>query len=326
MKERRKRKPRFVAVPPTNPRVQIQPRDAELIKHVYKHRFLRTGQIITLVRPVFRGKYGEDTIKRRLRELFDEDYLRLPQSQRRFFQPGNGNPENVYAIGNRGAEVLEKAFGIPRGKIEWTWKNNKVGEDHIEHTLLIADVMVALELACRESSAVAFIDAEEILSWAPEGTRREPKPFEWRVTTNHLGREWRVPVRPDQVFGLEFPDKGTCAYFFLEADRGTMTVEPTVKAPWKCSIYRKFVGYYATWEQKGHTRRFDIVNFRTLFVVQTNCARKRVESFLEANRNARNGSGFGGFLFTDYETLVSHRNILEAPWRNGKGELASLLD
>lgn len=325
MSTRRKRNPRFQRVPPQFPKVRIQERDAAILRHVYKHRCLRTDHIISLIRPLFLGTYGSDTIKRRLRELYDEEYLDLPPAQRRFFQPGCGNPQNVYALGDRGADVLERWFGIPRGKVDWSWKNNKVQEMHLEHTLLEADIMVAIELACRDRDTVRLLEMDDILISAPETTRQATEPFKWKVAAKHDGRDWLVPVEPDKVFALEFSDRRTCAHFFLEADRGTMTVEPTVKAPWKSSVYRKFIGYHATWQQKEHTKRFGMGNFRTLFVVQTRYGAQRVESFLRANKNALNGSGFSGFLFTDYQTLFSHP-ILEAPWLNGRGEVTKLTD
>ena len=297
-----------------------------LLHHVYRHRCLRTDHIISLIRPMYSGTYADESIKRRLRELYDEQYLDLPPAQRRFFQPGLGNPQNVYALGNKGADVLQRSFDITRGKIDWSWKNRNVQEMYIEHTLLEADIMVALELACRENSSVRLLYAEDILSCAPAATQQTDEPFKWKVNVDHEGKDWRVPVEPDKVFALEFSDMGTCAYFFVEADRGTMTVEPRDKTLSRASIYRKLVGYYATWQKEEHTRRFDIASFRVLFVTTKTWTRpSRVQNIIECNKSVNGGKGWSGFLAADIDTLFS-QPILEAPWLNGKGELTKLTD
>jgi hypothetical protein len=61
------------------------------------------------------------------------------------------------------------------------------------------------------------------------------------------------------VFALEYPDHGgqpQRAYFFLEADRGTMPVIRKVLV--QTSFFRKLLAYEATWTNKVHQRQLGI--------------------------------------------------------------------
>jgi hypothetical protein len=71
--------------------------------------------------------------------------------------------------------------------------------------------------------------------------------------TRNIVLSWRAvltdaPVKPDGFFGLQFPDRPdgkNRAFFFLEADRSTMTRERYVQ---------KLVNYGRWYQGGGHTR------------------------------------------------------------------------
>ena len=107
-------------------------------------------------------------ILRRLQKLAQHKYL--------YPLPRQPHEEAVYAIGNAGADLLARDFGEPRPRVDWSAQNRTLTEKHVEHTLLIADVMIRIELACRASKSVRFISPEEILAeHAPESTRLKAK-------------------------------------------------------------------------------------------------------------------------------------------------------
>jgi hypothetical protein len=65
--------------------------------------------------------------------------------------------------GNQGAALLKREYGIavpPR--IRWNEKNRSVGRVYLEHALLVSEVMVAIELACRQNSHIRLITDEEL--------------------------------------------------------------------------------------------------------------------------------------------------------------------
>jgi Replication-relaxation len=224
----------------------------------------------------------------------------------------------VYALGNRGAAVLA-AEGERGGALRWA-KSGTVSRQFLRHTLAVAEVMVAFEVACRDTEEVEFIPPEAILAAAPEATRRLRLPFRWQVEVTEAGKLHRLGVEPDRVFGLRFagePKGRQHAYFFLEADRGTMPVMR--QGLEQTSFRRKLLGYRETWRQRLHRVHLDIPNFRVL-AVTTN--EERMRHLVAACRSL--GSGRGIFLFAE-PAVPGSGDILSRQWVNGSGELVHLL-
>jgi hypothetical protein len=171
--------------------------------------------------------------------------------------------------------------------------------------------MVSLELACRRHGVRLLYEDELDLPVVKQ-------PFQWRVK---IGGGMNLGVIPDRVFALEYRNQTgqtERAYFFLEADRGTMPV--VRKSLAQTSFRRKLLAYEATWANKVHQRHLGIPRFRVL-TVTTIAA--RVKSLLEACSQLKRGHGL--FLFADQSVLEN--DVFSALWRNGKtGELSPLLD
>ena len=74
---------------------------------------------------------------------------------------------------------------------------------------------------------------------APESTRRRREPFHWR---DKLPNGQKVGIIPDRVFGLKYIEasgKRVRAYYFLEADRGSMHINR--RTPSQSSFQRKLL-------------------------------------------------------------------------------------
>jgi hypothetical protein len=253
-----------------------------------------------------------------LQLLFHHGYLDRPPLQLDWY--AQGSEPLVYALGNRGAELLEALGEFRRGGIRWDTKKRNVSRVFLHHTLAVAEVMVAFEIACRGREGVRFIPPEEVLAGAPPETRRLRLPFRWQVEVRQGGRLHRLGVEPDKVFGLRFegePEHRRHAYFFLEADRGTMPV--VRKGLAQTSFLRKLVCYQETWRQGIHRTHLGISNFRVLTVT---ASRERVEHLVEACRSL-GGGGSRLFLFADRERL-GRGDVLEHEWVNGRGEIVRL--
>jgi hypothetical protein len=221
----------------------------------------------------------------------------------------------------RGAEILETEGEVRRGGIRWDTKNQNLSRVFLHHTLAVAEVMVAFEVACRSREGVQLIPPEEVLAGAPELTRRLRLPFRWHVEVRQNGQPYRLGVEPDRVFGLHFegvPENRSRAFFFLEADRATMPVERKGLA--QTSFLRKLLAYRETWRQGLHKAHLGIPNFRVLTVTTS---RERVEHLVEACRSLY-GGGSRLFLFTDQERL-NPECILSQEWMNGQGKMVYLL-
>jgi len=310
MPQSQNRRPRFERVP-IRP-IVLKPRDLQIFRIVYRHRLLRSTHLLALL-----GGSRQATL-RRLQLLFHHGYLDRPPMQLNWY--AKGSEPFVYALGNRGAAVLAAEGEMRRAGIRWDTKNRNLSRIFLHHTLMVAEIMVAFEVACQVREGVRFIPPEEILAGAPEATRRLRLPFRWQVQIRKGGKPYRLGVEPDRVFGFEFdhaPQNSRRAYFFLEADRGTM---PIVREKLeKTSFRRKLLSYQETWRQGLHRTYFGIPNFR---VVTVTTSRERVEHLVEACSWLTGGRRL--FLFADQERLRP-TNVLMYEWVTGEGEGVHLL-
>ena len=304
------RLPRFkrASAPPP---LQITARDREIIQLVHRHRFLRSSHLVTLIAD------SSQQLLRRLQLLYHHGFLERPRAQLDYYHQG-GSRHIVYGIGNKGAAVLQRELGLAFHKIHWGEKNRSVGRIFLEHALLVSDVMVTIELACRETGRIRLLIEDQLP--LPTGMSRERQPFKWRANVNS---RLKLGIIPDRVFALEFQDDGgnrDLAFFFLEADRGTMPVRRRNLS--QTSFYRKLLAYEATWLQSIHRTRFGFHRFRVLTVTTST---ERVRSLVEACSQLKSGHGL--FLFTDRAFLEKPGDIFASIWQNARhGETTSLLN
>lgn len=304
------RRPRFERA--SIRRMILTPRDVDFLRAVYRHRLLCSTHLVAL------AGGSRQAILRRLQLLFHHDYLDRPPMQLDWY--ARGSEPLVYALGNRGAEILEAENRLRRGGARWDTKNRNVSRLFLHHTLAVAEVMVAFEVACRSCKAVQFIPPEEVLAGSPAETRRLRVPFRWQVNVRWGGKPYRLGVEPDQVFGLRFegePESRQQAYFFLEVDRGTMPI--VRKGLAQTSFLRKLICYQETWRQGLHMTHLGIPNFRVLTVTES---RERVKRFVVACHSLV-GGGSGLYLFTEQKNL-DRGDILAYRWVNGRGEVNAL--
>ncbi len=296
------RLPRFKRASTVAP-IQLTKRDRAVIRLVHRHRFLRSSHLIALV-----GGSAQPLL-RRLQLLYHHGDLERPRAQLDYYHQQGGSRRMVYGLGSKAEALLKQELDPGHRPLRWGEKNRAVGRMFLEHALLVSDVMVAIELACRENGRIRLIHGDQI----------HPKPFRWKVTING---GLKLGVVPDRVFALEVTrENGTHerACFFLEADRGTMPV--TRRNLSQTSFARKLLAYEATWSQDIH-HRFGIHRFRVLTVTKSAA---RVKSLVEACSQLKRGHGL--FLFAD-RTVLENPDILFAPiWQTGRpGENGSLLD
>ena len=298
------RLPRFKRATTVAP-TQLTERDRQIIRLVHQHRFLRSHQIIALLGG------SPQQVSRRLKLLYHHGYLERPRAQLQYYERG-GSKSITYGLGNKGGALLKQELGIAVHPDSWGEKNHVIGRVYLEHALFVADVMVAIELACRKRDGIRLLYEDQL------ALHSERQPFQWRVKTQN---GIKLGIIPDRVFALEYPDQNAQTqrvYFFLEADRGTM---PVVRSGLtQTSFYRKLIAYEATWTQKIHQRHLGIHRFRVL-TVTTIAA--RVKSLVDACSQLKRGHGL--FLFAD-PTILSG-DMLSAVWRRGKSsESAGILD
>jgi hypothetical protein len=276
--------------------IKLTERDHNILRLIHRYRFLRSHQIIALI-----GGSSQN-LSRRLQWLFHHGYLERPRAQLQYYER-NGSQTIAYGLGNKSGSLLQL------NPAAWGEKNRAIGRMYLAHALLVSDVMVSLELACRQHG-IRLLHEDE-LNLPVEA------PMHWRVK---IRDGTKLGVIPDRVFALEYADQNGSTqrvYYFLEADRGTMPVVREKLA--QSSFYRKLLAYEATWTNKIHQRHLGIPRFRVLTVT---ISAARVKSLLDACSRLQRGHGL--FLFADI--FVLEKDLLTAVWQCGKAsEFASLI-
>lgn len=277
---------RFQRNPETVGIIKIQPRDLEIINLVWRYRFLNSEQIQALV------EGSDQVILRRLQKLYHHGYLDRPISQIVFSNPLFGPKKMVYGLGDKGADILAEAYGIDRGNITWREKNREVSERYIQHTLMVSDFRACLTLALKNNPEVK-------LQWLNDGGLD----IKQEVRFLEDGKNRRLPIIPDGFFQIEDPNGKM--YFFLEADRSTMT---------NVRFLNKMRAYWLWWKQDGQNK-LGIGNFRVLTVAKT---RQRMENLIETTRQAddsKRGSYMFWFATTDDYNLGKPKVSMGSIWR-----------
>lgn len=281
------RLPRFTRAA-SSPGIALTERDLAILHRVARHRFLTSRQIVRLV-----GRSPQPVL-RRLQRLFHHGYLDRPRAQIDYFHRGGSQPL-VYGLGRRSLPVL-----FPEGDTRPRVDNLNVGRLHLQHTVLIAEVLIGIELACAHRADARFV---------PEAELRKDGSFRWSIMVHHRGASRRVGLVPDAVFALERRG-GKRAFYFLEADRGTMPVQRDSLS--QSSFFRKLLAYAATWNQELHRRKFGLHRFRVLTVTPSPLRAKHL-----AEAAAQLTSGQGLFLFGAAHSL-SADNLLACEWITGR--------
>ena len=162
----------------------------------------------------------------------------------------------AYGLGSRGVAMMRREFDIPFSKMVWGRGGKDVGRIFLEHALMVADVEISIELACRaRGGQVNFIAAQDFSAGS--------KAFHWTANVNGQ----RFGLVPDAMFILDFAEANEASrrvVCCLEADRGTMPVQR--RSPHLSSINRKFSAYANLWKAESFAKRFQIKRLAVITV------------------------------------------------------------
>ena len=307
------RRPRFRRAPEP-PAFRLTIDDIEIVRHVARHRFLRSTHIAALL-----GR-SLDRTNDRLARLFHAGYLDRPRAQLDYY-PTTGSGPMVYALADGGARLLKK-YNVPAfSEVEWTRKNREVLRPQIEHQLETMDFYVSLECACRNRSDVQLLHPEDLIAAFPDQTSAGRNPFTLRATISDRGITEKVSVVPDFAFGLLLRD-GSRRYYVVEIDRGTMPIART-NSPRQNSFQEKMRTYLGAHAGGQHERRLGWNTFRVLTVT---IDEYRVRSMNEALRalHVPHSPGPSLFFFATRDELTATDPISLA-WRDGNDRAVCLI-
>ena len=157
------RHPRFRRAEQFAP-MNLTERDAQILRAVNRHRFLRSCQIADLVGG------SRQQVLRRLQTLYHHGYLERPRCQLDYYQQ-SGSRSITYGLASRGAAHLRRLDDVAFSRLDWTSRNRAVKRLFLEHALMVSDIMVSLEIACRKRGDVRLLIEHEIPLRATSATR-----------------------------------------------------------------------------------------------------------------------------------------------------------
>ena len=300
------RRPRFTRK--ASSPLRLTSDDLAILRAVAHHRFLRSTHLVRLL-----PHRSAQKIIERLANLYHAGFLDRPRAQINYFA-STGSAPIIYALGNKGAEIVAGFEHVPPPLTDWTDKNRAVKRPYIEHALLLADLMLALEVGSRDHGAIEFVGGDSLLGSLPTGTKRNDTPWTMTARLAQGGRRHPISVVPDAVFALHFNEPDRRSFFFVEADRATMPIARSDMS--QSSFRRKLLAYLAAQQEKQHVERFGFSNVRVLTITTST---ERVASMLAAVREITGGRGSGMFLFADAAMIAAHPDPFTTPWQTTNG-------
>jgi hypothetical protein len=318
---RGRRLPRFTRVSQEErPAFRLTDRDREMLRLLYEYRFLTAEMVDDLVQPVALTQ-GQEAVVQRLREaqeakLSANGALQRPQAGARrvilhrlmvLYHAGycqrlklSDSEPIVYALGNKGADVLTLYYGVDRQKIDWTSKNREAGELYVRHGLMISRFRHALVLALR-----GFPDIR-LEFWQPSGAFKETVQYAEAISTREGKRSQTVKgtVIPDGYFALR--RGGALSYFCLEADRSKMT---------NARYFEKLQAYHHFWKSEidGKQHPSGMQAFRVLTITLSEARKDNLR------RTAQGVGGSNMFWFACERSWGARpQDVLSAIWQTPK--------
>jgi len=282
--EEKKRLKKFRREKSAFPALQIQERDVQILNSLADYRFLTTSHILAL------HSGGERNLQRRLQKLFHAGFIDRPPRQISYHRPQG---DMVYALGNRGVDLLAERLNMERGKVNWTTKNREAKDRYIQHALMISNFRTVLTLALNNPLEGVIKD------WRQS---RELKDYV-RID------QQKVAIVPDAFFTVE--DAKSRMHFFLEADQSTMT---------RGRFLKKMKAYWNWWKEGGHQKKLGIKSFRVLVLCKSE---KRKESLRRITKEAddkKQGSLMFWFVSEDKFALAEPESVLRSIWQTPKDD------
>jgi hypothetical protein len=264
--------------------------DQQVIQLIYQYRILSQEQLERLL------KKSRSRVQQIMMRLYHHEYVE------RLFLPVwfDGRSPTLYILDKRGIALLQR-LGIDDMSGQ---PSKKLTPMFLEHTLAINDVRIAIALACQQQGW-------SIYKWQTENDiKADYDRVPLQVTPTKVEK---VPIVPDSYFIIELPGENV-ATFFLELDRGTMTLQ---------RFKTKVMAYVAYYKSGGYERRFGYKGFRVLTVVDT-ISPNRVENLMQQTATV-NGIG-QRFWFAHLPSLTPDNILTQPIWQvAGTGEQRALL-
>ena len=278
--------------------------DTDIIRHLYRFRFLRSGQLAKLC-----GRSNQ-SVRRRCRELTRLTFIagleRAPME------------EMAYTLGPEGYRFIANELKVDVKDLPFSRNAAKTASQFWLHTLLVNDTAVSLHLAAETHSE--FVLKDVIHEFQLQDPRAKEKHKKFLLSEKLTEGNKIYSFRPDCLFIVygETGGLGNSMALFLEADRGSEAIG---------RIEAKYEAYRVFYERGLYHQNFDCVGMRCLFVLEGVKGKGRIISMrrrLEAMR-AKYDSDFAHIFRFTHRDLLNDETIIDSPvWQDVSGRLHPL--
>ncbi len=288
--------------------LRLQPRDAELIAAVFRHRFLKSTHLHHLVVP----QVSLRIVQERLRKLTLHRYLKrfyLPVVLDGQHAPPTHRRQPVYAITTRGARLLNDSAA---GNVSPCLATERPSPMTLQHHLVVTDCLVSLAVACRErDDDVRFENGDH------DGILYS------KLRTYRQRSRIQNAVIPDGTFTLHYPTPNETLTFYLEV------VRADVKGGNR-TLLAKMRRYVELHRQNFFRDAYGHQRLRAVLFATTSRARaenlRRVSEMLTQGRRL---FWFGSYQEKDSDSVPVTRftpeRILSLPWEDAEKETFTLI-
>ncbi len=272
----------------------LQPRDVEICEAIHDLRVLSSDHVAALFFPTADGAVSTQC-RRRLSLLSEAGYIeRREQPQTR----SDGRRPYLYFLSHAGRQLLVDELGYEPENIHWQPGYNSVRWPFLEHQLMLSTIHVGFRLAsCRAGW--------ELATWTDDRILREA--HTQRVTVQgEDGAARKVTVVPDAYMVLSIGGEHGL-YFWIEADRGTVTVQ--ARSLQKRSWSQRTRAYQAFVRSEACAKLYPTLKIRVLTVTT---GQERLQNLKAATEHA---DGKTRYWFTTIDELTPETALDVPIWQ-----------
>jgi hypothetical protein len=184
--------------------IQLTDRDIEILRWLYRYRFLRAPQLVAFLKPKSEKRFIE-----RLGDLYHETGLiDRPKAQWRSFD-ARYSPI-IYELSVKGQKHLEALGALSQRATSLARRGRPGSMLQFDHAMMIVDATVEVELETITAPDQRFVPVDEILERAPDTTSSASKPLAIPVTIRPcpelpaLKAPYSTHIVPDGLYGIEY--------------------------------------------------------------------------------------------------------------------------
>jgi hypothetical protein len=259
-RDTRGRRSRFARTP-TGKRIVLGKRDLDILRWLYRYRYLRQSHLQVLLQPRSAKRFVE-----RLGDLYHETGL--------INRPGVSSGSfdiratpMLYEISPSGIEWLIDQNSLPHRTVTFSFQSRRSYRPQLPHTMMIIETLLDIECATMAREGERFVPVDEVLGRAPESTRNAPNPL--AVPSELIGaikhankrKHQRTWLIPDALYGIEYDIRGEKRYRFwaLECERTSPAWRSTNSTS---STALKRIAYDALITSRAHRAHWGIPNLK----------------------------------------------------------------